>query len=103
MENYEEGMARLAAFLGHDESFGMYRAFFPETSDILLRRMIRLGKLADKKHELDTKDAASPGGSKLTCIEIGDEESDKDRLELEAQMYKEFSEYCMIESSGTIL
>lgn len=102
MENFEEGLPRLSAFLNLDDSFGMYRGFLPQASRILVYRMIKLGKLVEKQGQLDAKDIAESKGYKLCTVETTGER-DTVRLELDQQIEKEMTEYCMTQESQAIL
>jgi hypothetical protein len=84
----------LAAVLNVEDSHGVYQAFFPQTTRILLRRMIKLNKLVKEQRELDINDANT---FKLNSIEpIG--EIDNARVEIEEQIEKEINEFCMTNS-----
>jgi hypothetical protein len=63
VEDYQEGIPRLAAFLDSNESFCMFRRFGTTTARVLLHRQIELDILVDQLHKLDQEDAAA--GDKL--------------------------------------
>ena len=79
-----------------NKTFGLYRVFLPEANRILLRRIVKIGKLAKELRKLD-KDAVVQDECKLITFEIEDE-SDRARAELEERIYKELYEFCMITS-----
>ena len=88
VEDYAKGIPQLAAVFNIDESFGVYRSFFPQANRILLGRMIELYNLAEKQLEFDTRDVPS---HKLHTITT----DDKDRIELERDIEMKMNEYCM--------
>ena len=98
VENFTPGIPMLGAAL--DMSFGLYRVFLPEANRILLRRMVKLGKLVKKQRELD-KDTLAQDDTKLCTFEIKDE-SDRARAELDEQIEKEIYEFCTIFSTQAL-
>ena len=60
VEDYPEGLPRLAKLLESNESFCMYRMFAPQVARILLIKEIELDQLQQRLHELDQADAANP-------------------------------------------
>ena len=98
---FEDGLPQLGALLNRDDSFGHYRAFFPEASRLLLRRMIKIGHLVEKLQELDAADAAHVDEFRLRTIQIGGENGKK-RLKLEQQLDREIREYCMIKNNQAL-
>jgi len=61
LEDYENGIPRLAAYLDSSESYCMYRRFGPTVTRRLLHLEIELDELEQRLHKLDQEDAA-PGG-----------------------------------------
>lgn len=102
METFEDGIPKLAALLNIDESFGIFRAFLPETCRQLLCREIKLSLLVKKQRELDILDASNPLECRLNTVQpVGG--TDGLRLELETQIYEGIKEYRKIKLSTAII
>jgi hypothetical protein len=96
VEDFTEGIPMLSATL--NKTFGLYRVFLPEANRILLRRIVKLGKLTKELRDLDKK-AAAQDECKVRTFDIEDE-SDRARAELEEHIEKEIYEFCTITSTG---
>ena len=97
MDDFKDGIPKLAALLNVDPEFGIFRAFLPETSRILLCRAIKLSQLVDRQRELDNIDAADPHACKLNTINSGGK-NDQARAELDEELSRGIKEYRTIKS-----
>lgn len=95
MEDFEEGIPRLAALLSSHEDFGTFRGFFPYATRVLLQRILELELLAEELNELDAIDAAQPDLHKLKSVKLN-AETDAARIELFGKLELKLGEYCKI-------
>jgi hypothetical protein len=100
VDDFKNGIPKLAALLNVDETFGIFRAFLPQTSRILVCRMIKLSQLVDRQRELDNIDAANSHACKLNTIKSGGE-NDQARAELDEELSKGIKDYRTIKIINT--
>jgi hypothetical protein len=96
VEDYQEGIPRLAAFLDSNDSFCVFRRFGATVARILLHREIELGGLIDQLHKLDKEDAAGDKLYRLLSIEhkLG---WDPAQITLMGKIESKINEYCEFE------
>ena len=93
VEDLPPGIPKLAAVL--TMSLGLYRGFLPLANRCLLRREVKLSKMAEKLQKLDADADAVADGNALYTFETPDK-SDKDREKLLQDIEEELSPYCTI-------
>jgi hypothetical protein len=103
VDEFEQGIPRLAALISSNETFCLFRGFFPYACRILLHREIELEQLVKRLHQLDASDAANPEMMyRLSGVDLT-EGLDPEQKELLQQIEIKIREYCETKDSQGIM